>query len=500
VQNTVHLVARFKEQGEDVSIAARAAGTDMSGGPLSESVVLDFMRYFTRIGEIAPDHAVVEPGVYYRDFEKETDKLGVMLPSYPASKGLCAMGGIVANNSGGEKTLAYGKTEDYVQELRVVLANGDACVVRPVNREELERKMAQENFEGEIYRKMFRLLEDNYDEIKAAKPKVSKNSAGYFLWNVWDKNTFDLTKLIVGSQGTLALITEIRLKLVPKKKHSRLAVLFLKDLRAVGKITQDVLQFHPESFESYDDQTLKIATKFWPEILRLMLKTGMNPVKIAWDFLPDVFTVLLHGAPKLVMLVEIASDEERDVAERLQGVKKILEKYPVQVRITESAAESEKYWTIRHESFNLLRHKIKDRQTAPFIDDVVVRPEHLPEFLPRLNKILEPYPDQFIYTIAGHVGDGNFHLIPLVRLHDPETRKLIPKISEATYQLVAEFQGSITAEHNDGLVRTPYLRMMYPQKILDFFFETKKIFDPLGILNPRKKVGGEVAYAMEHIK
>ena len=239
--------------------------------------------------------------MYFRDLEKELIPKGLLYPPYPASKDLCAIGGMVNNNSGGEKTLAYGKTEDYVRELKIVMSDGEEHTIKPLAGAELQAKLAEQSFEGDVYRKIHALIESHYDAIRKAKPDVSKNSAGYYLWNVWDKekDIFDLTKLIVGSQGTLGLLTEATLGLVPAKKHSRLAVVFLKDLRWAADLVEDVLKFHPESIESYDDKTLKVAVKLWRQVLRSMKG---NVFVLAWQFLPEMLMVLRGGMPKMIML------------------------------------------------------------------------------------------------------------------------------------------------------------------------------------------------------
>src|SRR3989338_5959455 len=200
----------------------------MTGGGLTESVVVDVTKHLNKIKAIGKDSAVVEPGVYYRDFEKETLQHDLLLPSYPASKDICTVGGMAANNSGGEKTLAYGKTEDYVMELKAVLSDGKEYLIKPLTKDELDKKLKQTDFEGKIYQKIHQLITRNAEILKNARPKVSKNSAGYYLWNVWDGKHFDLTKLLVGSQGTLGIITEIKFRLIRPKKYSRLAVIFLK--------------------------------------------------------------------------------------------------------------------------------------------------------------------------------------------------------------------------------------------------------------------------------
>lgn len=497
VKNLVKLVRLRREAGEHVSLTPRAAGTDMSGGPLGESIVVSFTKYFSQIKSVTEDTAVVEPGALYRDLEPQLDRLGVMIPPYPASKGLCSVGGMVANNAGGEKTLAYGKTENYIRELKVVFEDGNEYAVRPLAKSALEKKMREKTFEGELYRAVYELIEENRELITGARPQVSKNSAGYYLWNVWDGKTFDLTKLIVGSQGTLGIITEITLRLVPRKKHSRLAVMFLRDLAHVAEIAREALAFKPESLESYDDHTLSVAMKFLPDLVRVLKS---NIVSLAFQFLPEFFMVLRGGLPKLVLLIELASDDEKELGERLGRLKTALRKHPGTVRVTRSDKEAEKYWTIRRESFNLLRHRVQGMQTVPFVDDVVVRPEYLSEFLPKLNAIFEPYGDKLIYTIAGHVGDGNFHIIPLMKLADPETPRIIREISEKVYPLVLKYHGSITGEHNDGLIRTPYIEAMYGRKVYALFEAVKAIFDPLDMFNPRKKVGADLEYAFSHLK
>ena len=201
----------LKEVGKPVSVTARAAGTDMSGGPLTSSIVASFTKHMNAIGEVGEDYAWTQPGVYYRDFEKATLEKGLILPSYPASREICAMGGIVSNNSGGERTLKYGKTEKYVEELEVVLSDGSQATFKSLSAEELEAKKREKTLEGDIYCKMDKLLTENAELIEAHRPKVSKNSAGYALWSVRNGDKFNLAKLICGSQGTLAFWSRAKL-------------------------------------------------------------------------------------------------------------------------------------------------------------------------------------------------------------------------------------------------------------------------------------------------
>lgn len=498
VKALVKYISENKTHDSSLSLTPRSAGTDMSGGPLTSSLVLDMTAHFDRVLSVREGFAEVEPGVYYRDFEKETLKSEQLMPSYPASRELCTVGGMVANNAGGEKSLSYGKTEKYVRELSVVLSDGNEYTLHPLNPEELEEKMKLQNFEGEIYRKVYDLVSKNYDKIKAAKPNVSKNSAGYFLWNVWDRKIFDLTQLITGSQGTLGIITKITFRLVKTRPHSQMVVILLKDLSILGNLVATIRKFEPETFESYDDKTFKLALKFLPAIMK---RLGGNFIKLAFQFLPELWLTITGGIPKLVLIAEFAGDDLAVVREKAKHLKDVIEgEFKVKVRMTRNPEEARKYWVMRRESFSLLREKVKDKHTAPFIDDIVVRPDQMPEFLSQLNSVLEPYRDRIVYTIAGHAGDGNFHIIPLMNLAEESQREIIPELSDKVYALVTKFKGSIDGEHNDGIIRTPYLEQMYGKEIVKLFAEVKNIFDPQNIFNPGKKVGGKVEDIVKYMK
>ena len=492
----VKFVNEKNQEGGTLTLTARAAGTCMSGGSLTESIQVDMTRYMNHIIETGEGYGISEPGVFYRDFEAETLAKGYIMPSYPASRELCAIGGIVNNNSGGEKTLTYGKTEKYVRELRLVLSDGSVGTFKKLTMEELTEKMKENSLSGQIHSSLFKLITDNYEEIMAAKPQVSKNSAGYYLWNVYDRDagTFDIPKLIVGSQGTLGLMTQVTFDLIKPKNHSRMLVIFLKDLIKLPEIVGEVLAFKPESFESYDDHTFKIAMKFFPDIAKRMKG---NLFTLGIQFIPEFLMVLTGGVPKLILMAEFTGDSEEEVdAQMTKAYDRVIE-LGYTARAIHSVQEAKKYWTFRRESFNLLRSKMRGLRTAPFIDDFVVRPELLPEFLPKLDKILSQY--DLIYTVAGHIGDGNFHIIPLMDLHEDKSIAVIESLSKEVYDLIREYKGSITGEHNDGLVRTPFLYEMYSDAILSHFRTTKEIFDKNYLFNPRKKVGGDLAYSFEHI-
>jgi FAD/FMN-containing dehydrogenase len=485
-----------------LSLTARSAGTDMSGGAISQSVIVNFRKYFTQIEHVSAHSAHVQPGVLYKDFEVQTLRHHALMPTYPASRDLASVGGLVNNNSGGEKSLEFGKTQNFVSELKVVFSDGVERVVKPLSRAELDKKMKQRDFEGNLYRKLFHLIDDNYDVIKAAKPRVSKNSTGYYLWDVWDryKEVFDLTQLICGAQGTLGLVSDIHFKLVPARGHSGLLVLFLRDMEDLGELIPKVLSYKPATFESFDDQTLWLSIRFMPSFLKLLGPRKF--IHLVFSLIPDGLQ-LLRGIPKLILMVEFNGDTEDEVRQKVRALHKDL--YPLRGRYEingfeedPTEAASEKFWLMRRYSFQLLRSKVKDKHTAPFIDDFIVRPEYLVDFLPRLRAIIKKY--KLFATVAGHMGDGNFHVIPLMKIEERRERaKLEPAMREVN-DVVLKYHGSLSAEHNDGMIRGPWLTQMYGPRVVDLFRQTKQIFDPQNIFNPHKKADATWDYSMSHIR
>jgi len=502
VEMLVKLAASEKKRIPDLSLTGRSAGTDMAGGAVNDSVIVDFVKYMHKIGEVTKETAVAEPGVYYRDFEKATLKKGGLMPAYPASRDLAALGGLVNNNSGGEKSLEYGKTADYVMELKVVFADGIERTVKPLKGAELKKKLAQRDYEGRLYKKIYDLCEKNYDVIKKAKPNVSKNSMGYALWDVWDRETgvFDLTRLFVGSEGTLGLTTNVKFRLVPKQPHSGLLVLFMRDINKLGEVINVVLRHKPATFESFDDATLLLSIRFLPSFHKMLGTKAFIALLLS---LAPTGLQFVRGIPKLVLMIEFNGETPEEVRSKIKALHKELGAKRAHFEINgieenDNEIKSEKYWIMRRRSFQILRSKVKDKHTAPFIDDLVVNPPHLPEFLPKLRKIIKKY--KLFATIAGHMGDGNFHIIPLMKIEEEkERKKLLPAMKEVN-ELVLKYGGSLSGEHNDGLIRGPWLEQQFGKKVVKLFREVKDICDPDHIFNPHKKANATWEYSYKHIR
>lgn len=496
VSAVVRFVAENKTKNPDLSITVRGAGTDMSGGAIGESIILDMTRYMKGIVEWKGNSVRLKPGTFFRDLENVAEKRGLFLPSFPASHMWCTVGGVVANNAGGEKTLVYGQTIRYVKELKLILSDGNEYTVAPLTRMELERKIAKEDFEGDFYRHLHYMISKNSDLIRRNKPRTKKNSSGYYLWDVWVDEYFDLSKLFVGSQGTLGVITEIVFELVKKPKEKRMLTVFLKEIKPVSLLVNEVLTFSPESIESYDEKTVKLAVKYFPDLIRG--KNFKEKVSMFVKFLPEFICFFFYGFPKMIVIIEFGGEKVIDVEFKINELRKRLLIRGFHVHKVSSDTEAKKYWMIRRESYNLLRKHSEEKQVAPFIEDIIVPVENLNEFIPKLDELLNSY--NLNYSIAGHAGSGNFHIFPLMNFSYIDHKKIILDISEKVYDLVASYGGSITAEHNDGIIRTPFLSKIFSPEMIGLFYETKKIFDPLNIFNPMKKVGATKEYLRERLK
>ena len=499
IRKIVKYVSARKSSARDLSVTVRSAGTCMSAGAINDSIILDMIPYFSKVIKADSKEATTLPGVYYRDFEKETLKHGSLMPSYPASRYICSIGGMVMNNAGGEKSLEFGKIENFVKEMKVVLADGNEYTVKPLNKMELTKKLKQDDFEGRIYQKVFRMVESHYDEIKAAKPRVSKDSTGYHIWDVWDRETgiFDLTRVLTGSQGTLGVLTEVKLGLVPERKHSGTLVVFLRKLDNLGDFIVDVMKHKPAAFEGFDNYTLSLSIRLFFNFYKT-IGVGQT-INLAFRLLPSALKIA-QSMPKMVLLIEFDGNSAEDVAKRVHDMRADLKKYNHEAVFEEDETEikSRKFWIMRHESFNLLRQKVKDKHTAPFMDDLVVPPSVLPQFLPEIRKVINKY--KFFATIAGHFGDGNFHIIPLMNIEKKkEKAKLEPAMREIN-KIVLKYHGSLSGEHNDGMIRGPWLKDMYGSKIYGHFKDIKDIFDPKNIFNPHKKTDADWKYSMSHLR
>lgn len=481
LKTLVRNVNSLKDQEKEVSLSARAGGTCMSGGSLNQSVIVDMKPGFSWVGDFDTRERTVwvGAGTYHRDFEKEATKHNLLFAPYTSSKDICVIGGMVGNNASGEKSIRYGATVDNVMAVKMICSDGNEYEFSSLTPQQLREKLSYEGFEGDVYRQLNELVEQNWETIQHARPKVRKNAAGYGIWRLWnkDKTDFNIAKLIVGSQGTLGFVTSVKLRLIEKLNHRRMMIIPISDLTRLAKAVQIVLANHPEGLETYDYHTYELAKKYLPEEAELArVAEGEHMVLMA-------------------QFVEHTKDQTDHYAE---VCKKALERAGYTPKMANDAHEIDAHWAIRRASFKMLmEHPDPNTSAVPFLEDTIVSIEHYGEFLAALEAILKDY--DMIYTYAGHIGDGSIRLVPLVDMEADDAADKVFELMRRTADLVFAFGGSMSVDHNDGLIRSSLLPRMYGDEVAQLFKQTKAIFDPRNIFNPGKKVGASTVYAKEHM-
>lgn len=477
----IHYANTTNKQGGKITLAARNGGTCMSGGSLTEGYVLDVSTYFNRIGAIDTFHktVVVQSGVMHREVEIAASKHGLIFAPYTSSKDLCGIGGMIGNNASGELSLTYGPTSSNVLSLKAILADGVEYEFKPLTRKQLKKKLELMTFEGDIYRKLTQLLESNRQLIKTHHPRVAKNAAGYALWELWDQHeqSFNLGRLLIGAQGTLGIVTEATLKLVDKSPHQQMIVCAIDSISQLTNVVRTIVHHGASICETFDHHTYELAKQQYP-------KDAENA----------------HFANGKHMLVYgIFEGDTKEQAEILAGqAKNVIEQsLHASVHWVDSLEVKTSYQAIRRYSYKMLKEMNSDTKKAmPFIEDTIVPLEHYGEFVSALEAILEDY--DMTYTYAGHIGQGSIRLIPLVN-RTPDSLDTIIELESRVIDLVLAFRGSISVDHNDGIIRTPFLAQQYGDEMVTIFESVKHIFDPNDIFNRGKKVNGSLEFTRAHI-
>lgn len=472
-ENDVRKAARFSwqlaERGRVIPMTARGLGTDQSGAALGSGIMLVFPAHMHRILELdgKSGEVTVEPGANYGKLQQALHTHGRFLPPFPASLEYSTIGGAIANNAGGERSLKYGSTRSFVKRLRVVLADGEVIETRRLSKRELNKKLGLNSMEGDVYRKLDILIEENDELIKKSVINVSKNSAGYALSEVRRKDgSFDLTPLLVGSQGTLGLITEATLETRPHNPNPTLIVAFVDDLAMAGEVILDLRNSSelPAAIEMVDNNLLEFVQ-------------ANNPSLIAGVIEPPF--------QKIALFIEFDSTSERVQKKVTKRAKKILDKHGLPYRVETNPEQREQLWKVREAAASVLAHSSTDAKALPIIEDGIVPADRFAEYLQGIYDLFSS--NNLPVAVWGHAGDAHLHVQPLIDLSQVGGRQMIFKLLVDYYSMIARLGGSTTGEHGDGRLRGPFLEQMYGTEVYELFRQVRAIFDPYGTLNPGVK-------------
>ncbi len=469
VRKTTRFTWQLAEKGHLLPITARGRGSDQGGAAIGKGIVMVFPAHMNHMLEldVKKRMARVQPGMNFRAFQESMNSHGLFLPPYPSSIDFATLGGAMANNTAGEKTVKYGAMRRYTDSLEVVLANGEAIQTGRISKKELEQRKGLTNFEGEIYRQLDGLIMDNWDLIAqhAGTPHVSKNAAGYDIFDVKGKDgSFDLTPLLVGSQGTLGIITEAIIRLEPYNPRTTLTRIDLKDLAMTGQVVAALMELAPSALEVVDNKLLEFVSRISPAKLKGVIDAPY---------------------PQLVLLCEF-DDADKLQTKKAKRVIKMLQKADIPMHATQNQDEQQRLWAIRHSAAAVIWHVDGTKKALPIIEDGVVPHDKFPEFIKKIYELFAKY--HLDVAIWGHAGDANLHLQPFMDLNVLGDRQKVFKVMQEYYDMVLSLGGSTCGEHNDGRLRAPFLPKVYGREMYEVFQQVKKIFDPYGTLNPGVKI------------
>jgi FAD/FMN-containing dehydrogenase/Fe-S oxidoreductase len=460
---TVAACARFR-----VPLTARGGGTSQAGQPIGPGLVLDCSKHFGRILEInvAERWARVQPGCVLDDLNQELAPLGLQFAPDISTSNRATIGGMVANNSSGTHSIIHGKTGDHVLELRVLLADGSIIHVRPLESAELEARCRQQDREGECYRTVRRLVGEHAGEIERRFPRIVRRVGGYDLHSLLPSSRpFSLAPLLIGSEGTLAVTLEAKLRLIELPRAKAVLVVQFADLLAALAAVPGILEHRPSAVEVIDKYILD-STRLNAEASRLR------------DF--------LEGDPGAILIIEFYGERAEDLPPRLDALEADLRQRGQGyhwLATTDKAAQG-RIWKLRKLALGLSMAEKGDAKAISFVEDTAVAPERLRDYIAEFLDLIARHGTRA--GVYAHASVGCLHVRPIVNLKTTEGVRQFEALAGDVAELVLKYGGALSGEHGDGLVRSPFQEKMYGSELYAAFREIKRTFDPLGILNPGK--------------
>ena len=453
-------------------IVPRGGGTSLSGQAIGPGIVIDCSKYLNQIGavDVAARTVKVQPGVVLDHLNRAMAVHGLQFGPDVATANRATLGGMLGNNSAGARSIVYGKTIDHVRSIKSILADGTVTDFGPRSAVECRRLAERPTLEGHIYREARRVIDKNADEIRARFPHIIRRVSGYNLLDTLDRGSESnqsLVPLVVGSEGTLAVIAEAELNLVPRPKARGLLVPHFDSLAAALDVLAMSLEMQPSAVELMDSMLIELAAR------QRSFKHMMTAIK---------------GRPAALLMVEFSGDSTAEVSARVHELERKLSGRAGVTALVPAIEPSvrDPLWSLRSSAVPLLYGMPGDRKPITFVEDCAVDPAKLPEFALQFREILRAHGTDG--TFYGHASVGCLHIRPVLNLKDQYDLTRMRAIMEDVTDLVLHFGGSLSGEHGDGLVRSEWNRKMFGPTVYEAFRQIKRAFDPHNLLNPGKVV------------
>lgn len=471
-----------------IPLLPRTSGSSLAGQAVNEAVVIDFTRHLNQVIDIEPEGrwVRVQPGMVLDVLNQRLAPYGLQFGPDPASSNRAAMGGIVANNSTGSHSILYGMTADHVQETSVILSDGSLAVFKAVDAETVAHKRRLTGLEGQLYDAIAALADTHAEVIRNGTPRHWRRCGGYNLDRFVDgvsyrqpqSPEFNLAKLICGSEGTLAVITELQLGLVPKPAQTALAIVQFDELYAALAATPVMLQAEPSAVELLDHWGLHLCREV-PAYARLL-------------------RTFLRGDPHCIMITEFYGSSEKELRDKIAHLEQHLRRAHIPCEIVPclERQQQENVWTVRKAGLGLLMSMKGDHKPIPFIEDAAVPVEHLADYVTRVEKFCNELGSQVSYY--AHASAGCIHIRPLINTKVASEVEKLPQISRFALELVGGYGGAWSSEHGDGRSRSWLNEAFFGPELYGLYRQVKSAFDPHNLLNPGMVV--DAAAMTEHLR
>jgi len=465
VEDVLAVIQVANETG--VPVLPRAGGTSLAGQTVNHAIVTDFSKYLNQIIEVNKEEqwARVQPGIVLDDLNRQLIPYGLMYAPDPTTSSRACVGGGVGNNTCGAHSVIYGKTLDHIKELDVILSDGTQTHFQTLDARELEAKLNGVGLESDIYRGVRRLAQENVAEINARYPNIMRRVSGYNLDQFLVDDNFNMTKMIVGSEGTLCVVTEVKINLVPRPTMTALSVVHFEDIFGASEAVQHILEHGPSSIEIMDNNVLERS--------RASANLGSN-------------MAFVEGNPGAILVVEFYGETEAELTDKATKLKNDMERLChgyATVNMLDRAAQAS-VWAVRKQGLGLLMSMHGDAKPLPFVEDTAVDPGNMGDFVRRFDEIVRNHGTEAAYY--GHASVGCLHIRPVVSLKTRDGVDKMLSIADEISDLVKDFGGSLSGEHGDGIVRGVWNEKMFGPEIYKLFQELKSTFDPDGLMNPNK--------------
>jgi FAD/FMN-containing dehydrogenase/Fe-S oxidoreductase len=467
-----------------VPITPRGGATSLSGQTFGTGMVLDTSKYMDQVLEVNlhQQWARVQPGVVRDRLNSLLAPNGLHLAPDPATANRATVGGMIGNNASGTRSIVYGKTIDHVLACKVVLADGSVMEFQPLDEQQWQQRCDGDGREAAIYRGMRTIVDRNSDEILARYPKVMRRVSGYNLDEFVDgagytgeiggrdltgHRTWNLSNLVVGSEGTLGCLLEATVRLTPLPKATALSIVHFEDEIESLRRVPEILQHQPSTVELLDAVVIREAL-----------------VNAATRFM----TTFIEGHPKAVLLVEVFGEDQGDADQRINALaadlkaKGIGYAWPIRSDVKGQAD----VWNVRKLGLGLISNVKGPVKGQAFVEDACVPVEVLAEYIERLQQVCHDLDVQT--TMYAHASVGVLHFRPILDLHRKDHREKMVEIANRAFEMVCQYGGVFAGEHGDGLVRGEFIPRYYGAQLYEVFRQVKQLFDPAGLMNPGKIV------------